>query len=105
MTLMPVENDLYTFGDFSWSKQWQDSYPCHVALVPEEDGQVSAIVLDLPGAASCGDTDAEALENVKESIRGLIELYREQGNPIPWKDYWEEDIPDGAKTKRIMVNV
>ena len=87
--------------------QWLEKtgYPCHVSLVREDDGQVSAFVLNLPGAASCGDTESEALENVKESVRGLIQVYQEHSDPIPWKDYRSEDIPKGATTQWILVNV
>jgi predicted RNase H-like HicB family nuclease len=86
-----------------WTKE--SAYRCNVCLVPEEDGKFSAIVLNLPGAASSGKTESEALANVEESIRGLIEVYKEHHDPIPWKDYRSEDIPSGTKTQWIMVNV
>jgi predicted RNase H-like HicB family nuclease len=88
----------FIFDSVDWA------YSCHICLVPEE-GQVSAIVLNLPGAASCGATEAEALANVEESIRGLIELYEERGEPIPWREYGSDEIPAGAKTRWILVNV
>lgn len=89
--------------DVEWQKQ--DAYRCHVCLILEDDGQFSAIVLNLPGAGSCGKTESEALDNVEESIRGLIEVYKEHSDPIPWKDYRSEEIPNGAKTQWILVNV
>ena len=91
------------FDEVEWQKQ--DAYRCHVCLIPEEGGAFSAIVLNLPGAASCGETESEALGNVEESIRGLIEVYKEHGDPIPWKDYRSEEIPNGARTQWILVNV
>ena len=99
----PMRNDAYTP---SCEPDWrtQNAYRCCVCLIPEEDG-FSAIVLNLPGAASCGDTESEALENVKESIRGLIDVYMEHGDPIPWTDCRSEDIPAGAKRQWILVNV
>ena len=93
----------FMFDEVEWPEK--TGYPCHVSLVREDDGQISAFVLNLPGAASCGDTESEALENVKESVRGLIEVYQEHGDPIPWTDYRSDDIPDGATTKWILENV
>jgi predicted RNase H-like HicB family nuclease len=80
------------------------AYRCHVCLVREEDGSFSAIVLNLPGAGSCGDTEEEALQNVREAIHGLIESYSEAGQEIPWKNSTSDDIPNGAKQKWILVN-
>ena len=58
-------------------------YPCRVRLIAEDDGTWSAIVLNLPGAGSCGATEEEALENVREAVRGLIASYTEDGEIIP----------------------
>lgn len=80
-------------------------YHCHIALIREEDGSYSAVVLNLPGAASDGATEDEAMQNVRESICGLIESYNATNDPIPWKDPMSRDVPDGAKTKWILVNV
>jgi predicted RNase H-like HicB family nuclease len=91
------------FNEVAWPEE--SAYRCHICLVPEDDGQFSAIVLNLPGAASCGATESEALENVQESIRGLIEVYKEHDDPIPWKDSRSEEIPAGTKTQWILVNV
>ena len=93
----------FVFEMAEWEQQ--AAYRCHVCLIREEDGQFSAIVLNLPGAASCGASESEALVNVEESIRGLIEVYKDQGQPVPWKNYRSEEIPDGAKTQWILVNV
>ena len=93
----------FVFDVVEWPEQ--AAYRCHVCLIPEEDGQFSAIVLNLPGAASCGATESEALANVEESILGLIEVYKEHGDSIPWKDYRSEEIPNGVKTHWILVNV
>ncbi len=89
--------------DLEWPKQC--AYRCHVCLLREEDGQFSAIVLNLPGAASYGNTESEALANVEESIRGLIEVYKENHDPIPWKDYRSEDVPRSTKIQWLLVNV
>jgi len=80
-------------------------YHCHIAMIREEDGSCTAIVLNLPGAASEGGTEEEAMRNVRESIRGLIESYKATGDPIPWKDPVSQDVPDNADTKWILVHV
>jgi predicted RNase H-like HicB family nuclease len=104
-TLLESESNSmsFVFDAVEWPKQ--AAYRCHVCVIPEEDGGFSAIVLNLPGAGSSGETEPEALANVEESIRGLIEVYGEHGDPIPWKDYRSEEIPEGAKAKWILVNV
>jgi predicted RNase H-like HicB family nuclease len=88
------------------SDQWgpATSYRCHVLLQKEEDGRWSAIVLNLPGAGSCGDSEAEALANVREAVAGAIQSYLESGEEIPWKDSLAADIRDDARHKWILVH-
>lgn len=62
------------------------------------------MVLNLPGAGSCGATEEEAIENAKEAVSGVIESYLEAGEEIPWKDSSSESIPAGATHKWIIVN-
>ena len=81
------------------------SYRCHVALLSEEDGSFSAIVLNLPGSGSCGATEKEALANVREAIIGAIASYVEDNEDIPWADPACYSIPDEATEKWIIVNV
>ena len=89
------------------SDQWgpATSYRCHVLLEKEEDGTYSAIVLNLPGAGSCGDSEADALANVREAVAGAIESYLAAGEEIPWGDSLAADIPGDAKHKWILVHV
>jgi predicted RNase H-like HicB family nuclease len=42
-----------------------------------------AIVPDLPGCVSIGNTLEEVQENVKEAIELYLEVLRERGEPIP----------------------
>jgi predicted RNase H-like HicB family nuclease len=86
--------------------EWQEqaAYRCHVCLIREDDGRFSAIVLNLPGAGSCGGTEEEALENVREAVLGVIESHIAAGEGIPWRDALSSEIPDGAKQKWILVN-
>jgi predicted RNase H-like HicB family nuclease len=81
------------------------SYRCHVLLIREDEGDYSAVVLNLPGVGSCGATEAEAIVNAREAIRGAIESYLDADEEIPWKVSRAADIPDDAKQKWILVHV
>lgn len=60
-------------------------YRCRVALTTEADGRVSAVAAGLPGVASQGRGEAEALANVREALAGAILAYRDAGVPVPWE--------------------
>jgi predicted RNase H-like HicB family nuclease len=81
-----------------------NDYRCHVSLIREDDGTISAIVLNLPGAGSCGDSEEEALKNVREAILGVIESHQTAGEQIPWLGLDEYEIPQGVQDKWIIVN-
>jgi predicted RNase H-like HicB family nuclease len=85
------------------SENWKPTrgYRFHILLVPEEDRSYSAIVLNLPGIGSCGVSEEEAIENVKEAIRAALDEY---GDSIPWKDTSSEKIPAGAKQRWIVLD-
>jgi antitoxin HicB len=70
-----------------------DAYAIHLLIIPEEDGRYSAVALNLPGSGSCGDTKAEAIENAKEAVKGVLESYKGSGEPIPWKESRDDDTP------------
>lgn len=38
----------------------------------------------LPGVASYGDTEQEAIDNAWEALAGRVLEYRRLGKPIPW---------------------
>jgi len=77
-------------------------YRYHIAVSKDDQGVFSVIILNLPGAGSCGASEDEAIENAKEAALGVIESYVEDGEEIPWTDSYE--IPQGAKTRWISVN-
>lgn len=89
----------FVIGQTQWNPL---SYRCHVAILKEDDGTFSAIVLNLPGAGSCGDTEEQAIENVRDAIIELIASYLDAGDEIPWEARY--DIPEGVKTKWILVH-
>ncbi len=43
-----------------------------VVLIPAEEGGYTVIAPSLPGCISEGDTEAEALENIKDAIQGWL---------------------------------
>jgi antitoxin HicB len=54
-----------------------------VILQPEEIGGFSVSVPDLPGCVSQGETEGEALANVREAIHGYFEGLKADGLPVP----------------------
>jgi antitoxin HicB len=52
-------------------------------LPPEEGGGYMAIVPELPGCVSDGQTDIEALTNAHDAIRAWLERARAMGREIP----------------------
>lgn len=82
-------------------------YRCHIALIPEKEGGYSAVVLNLPGAGSQGETKEEAITNVKEALVAVLELYLEDNRGIPWRDpeSYKDKIPKNAELIWIIVEV
>ena len=63
-----------------------------VCLVPSEEGGYTAIVPSLPGCISEGDTEKEAIENIKEAI----ELYLE---PV------EDDLAEISQARTLELSL
>lgn len=80
------------------------AYQCYIWLCPEADGGFSALAPCLPGVASQGETQEEAVANITEAFRGVAESYLESGT-IPWLETPDEDKPEDAVEKWILVNV
>lgn len=47
------------------------------------DGGFGAWSPDLPGCVALGDTEADTLDEMREAMRGHLELLRERGEPVP----------------------
>jgi len=59
-------------------------YPVIVQpLTPEDGGGFLALVPDLPGCMSDGETPEEALLNVRDAILTWIEAAGDLGHPVP----------------------
>jgi len=52
-------------------------------LSTDDGGGFLARVPDLPGCASDGDTDVEALQNAHDAIRAWIEQAQAMNRPVP----------------------
>jgi predicted RNase H-like HicB family nuclease len=59
-----------------------------VIIYPGEDGYWVAECPTLPGCISQGRSREEAVENIREAIRGYISALQEDGLPIP-KEHFE----------------
>lgn len=77
-------------------------YLCLICTI-QEGGRYSAVVLNLPGVESRGDTEEEAVRNVREVILRAIQPYTAHGEPIPWTDGHAGDVPEDAKRFWITV--
>ena len=55
----------------------------HVTLQKEPEGGYVVRCLELPGALSQGETKEEALTHIKEAILTILDMMREQGEPVP----------------------
>jgi predicted RNase H-like HicB family nuclease len=54
-----------------------------VVIMPGEDGHWVVECPSLPGCISQGKTKEEAIENIREAIRGYIAALQEDRLPIP----------------------
>jgi predicted RNase H-like HicB family nuclease len=60
-----------------------------VVLIPAEEGGYTVVAPALPGCISEGDTEEEALENIKDAIQGWLVVAKRHGLYVP--------DPDGIK--------
>ena len=65
-----------------------------ITLERDETGMVVAECPAIPGCVSQGQTEAEALANIREAIVGCLEVRAEQGMPLTVKTV-ELDIAVG----------
>jgi predicted RNase H-like HicB family nuclease len=90
--------------DGEWTEHEGDLYRFHVVLTPSEDGGYTVTVPRLPGAISEGETESEALDNIREALKGLLAAYKASGEPIPWRQPEVATPPDGV-ARTVFVNV
>ena len=63
-----------------------------VMLERGEDGWVVAECPALPGCVSQGQTEAEALANIREAIEGILAVRLKHGLPIPEERIVEVEV-------------
>lgn len=86
-----------------WKEHKGGVYRCLVYLAEEDEGGFSVVAAQLPGVASQGDTEQEALANIVEAFEGAIAVYKGQGGNIPWLKTPEE--PErGAVPRWVIVH-
>lgn len=74
------------------------TYPVIVQPLSGPDGGgYAAIVPDLPGCMSDGDTPEEALANVPDAIAAWIEAAEELGHAVPAPSRHPAPAPSGAR--------
>jgi len=54
-----------------------------ITIEQDEDGMFVAECPALPGCVSQGGTREEAIENIKDAIRGYLESLKKHNDPIP----------------------
>jgi predicted RNase H-like HicB family nuclease len=54
-----------------------------VIIEPAEDGTFSVYVPDLPGCVSTGTSREDAVDSIREAIRGHIQTLRDLGETVP----------------------
>jgi predicted RNase H-like HicB family nuclease len=86
-----------------WRRYKGGVYRYMVYLTPEEKGGFSVVAARLPGVASRGNTEQEALANIVEAFKGAIARYKEQGVDIPWMQTPVES-GRGAVTRCVIVH-
>lgn len=57
-----------------------------IAISQDEDGVYVIECLNLPGCISQGKTKEDAIENIKDAIRGYLESLKKHNEEIPIKN-------------------
>ena len=60
----------------------------------DEDESVTVYLVELPGVVSDGDDIEDALESIKDAFQCAVEVYRDHGEPVPWRDDEPEEGDD-----------
>ena len=66
----------------------------------DEDGMFVVQCPSLPGCVSQGKTREEALENIKDAIKGYLESLKKHGEPIPAV---EEEVVGASQLKKCYI--
>ena len=78
-------------------------YQLHVEVERLEDGDYFAVCSNLEGCHALGETVADAIENVEDAARVIIELCLEKGLPLPPELSASDEVP--VVTAEVFVTV
>lgn len=79
-------------------------HECRTVICPEAEGGFSAYALRLVGVASQGETEEEAVENLKDAFRETLLAYDDLGMNIPWGEVEIARTPD-TTDRWVLVDV
>ncbi len=97
-----MKNDCASKPGVNWIEYPnQTCFECRVGLLREADGTFSVYAINLPGVASQGDNEAEAISNIIDALAGVLIEYQSEGE-IPWA---EEFLEAGVVEKRILIDL
>ncbi len=74
-----------------------------LVLQPQPEGGYTVTSPLLPELITEGDTMAEALANVEDAFRAVVEIYQDRGRPLPSSLYLED--ANGPLTVETIVSV
>ena len=72
-------------------------------LEPQPEGGYTVTSPLLPELITEGDTMAEALANVEDAFRAVVEIYQDRGRPLPSSLYLED--ANGPLSVETIVSV
>ena len=74
-----------------------------VVLERDESETVTAWAAALPGAVAEAPSEEEAVARLVEVVKEQLEIYREDGMPVPWnQDYQSELAPDAELIRAYL---
>ena len=79
------------------------SYIFRVEL-EEEDGVWSAVIPAMPGCAVDAGSPEEALEAIREAAQAFVDIFTEDGRPIPADDI-RSSVVDGAAVAVVTLDL
>lgn len=79
-------------------------FECRGFVYADEDGGFCAYATRLPGVYGEGETVEEAFSDLCDAFQMALEIYREEGKQIPWRDRQVDEGRHGAELWAV-VNV
>ena len=70
------------------------------AICPEHEGGFSAFAVHIPGVISEGESEEEAVQNIREAFGLMLESCRSHGEPLP---YSPRSIVESVEECRFVV--